>query len=623
MTKYAQDCTDNVSDLKASIARLGAAIDDNQSKINAANAKVEQRRLKIGEVDTELALAERDRKQFKGIREREQTEFHKTSLDYQDSITAIRKATEVLKAKQVQPEAALMQLNEESSPVEVMSAVSSFLQVAAKQTPVQGSSYKQGSALDGVITMLNELGKKFQQNLHAATVKNTEALSAYENLIASLNQQRDDSFNRKKNLNKEIKDQLNFGKARAELLASNQQDNGQTKADLKETKNICSQTNAVYSKNNECLLGEIHALDQALDILGGDAVSKANKSGNYHKTEEDAPAEGGDETPSFLQLRNVDNKQAVVSFLAERSRKFNSKTLSALSLRVQANPFKKILSMIRDMISKLQKQAVEEANFHGWCQGKLKATTIERDAKKEEVEDNTANLEVNTAKKTKLEGEIAALDEEIKTLKGYMSNGAETRATNKAENEKVILESQEGQAAVENAINILKEFYESAASAAANTGSGNPDANTDVYGASQDKGAGIINIMEVIGSDFSRTESNTKATETKQEELWVEFRNNGEVTLATKQTTKGLNEALLVDTKKEVNRLTTLLAENTELLKQISAQLGEYQKQCKPQVSYEERVEMRENEIQSLKEALGLLRGTPAEASTKPEEIPS
>merc|ERR1719421_912839 len=119
---------------------------------------------------------------------------------------------------------------------------------------------------------------------------------------------------------------------------------------------------------------------------------------------------------------------------------------------------------------------------------------------------------------------------------------------------------------------------------------------------------GIIGMLEVIESDFARLETETSTAESQAEEEYTKFMDDSSQDKAVKNMdleNKGKDK-----TTAEGDLLTTkndLAATQTEL----DAALAYYDK-LKPScvdsgLSYEERVRMREEEIQSLQEALRVL----------------
>merc|ERR1719207_416182 len=61
----------------------------------------------------------------------------------------------------------------------------------------------------------------------------------------------------------------------------------------------------------------------------------------------------------------------VADYLRFQARQLNSRVLSALALRVAADPFRKVNKMIKDLITKLLEEANEEAEHKGWCDAEL------------------------------------------------------------------------------------------------------------------------------------------------------------------------------------------------------------------------------------------------------------
>merc|ERR1719399_567165 len=94
-----------------------------------------------------------------------------------------------------------------------------------------------------------------------------------------------------------------------------------------------------------------------------------------------------------------------------------------------------------------------------------------------------------------------------------------------AEIEKTLADAKAGKAAVEQAIDVLKKFYEGNALLQRGTSGAGPDRDgktvkdlapetfKDEYKGKQDESKGIIGLLEVILSDFDRTLQNTESAE--------------------------------------------------------------------------------------------------------------
>merc|ERR1719486_1568009 len=141
----------------------------------------------------------------------------------------------------------------------------------------------------------------------------------------------------------------------------------------------------------------------------------------------------------------------------------------------------------------------------------------ERDEANSKIEVAKGKITTLTAKKNELEDEIDTLNKAIAKLKKALLEATELRAEEKAENEKTIAMSTEGKAAVEMALDILKDFYDNAfvqtrkyvppdSDRDGNTvGDLAPAVFEKKYHGAQAESGGIVGILEVILSDFERT----------------------------------------------------------------------------------------------------------------------
>ncbi len=164
-------------------------------------------------------------------------------------------------------------------------------------------------------------------------------------------------------------------------------------------------------------------------------------------------------------------------------------------MRISASPFKKVLKMIRDMMSKLQEQSVREAEAHGWCQAKKAETKIDLEDKQSQRDALATEQESLTAKRDGLTTDVANLEKEIANLSRDRGTATTERSEQNKDNLRVISESQEGQKAVAQAVQVLTEFYSKGAEHSA--GDSGEGAVTGVYGGQQSQGKGVIDILKV------------------------------------------------------------------------------------------------------------------------------
>merc|ERR1719326_212171 len=133
-------------------------------------------------------------------------------------------------------------------------------------------------------------------------------------------------------------------------------------------------------------------------------------------------------------------------------------------------------------------------------------------------------------------------------------------------------------------------------------------ANADIYKGMQAASGGIIGFLEVILSDFARLEAETSSAEDQQQAEFEKFMAESEQEAAVKEAelTHKTNAKQKADEENTNTKKELALTQ-----KELDAALAYYEK-LKPDCvdhgfSYEERVKMREDEIQSLKEALKIL----------------
>merc|ERR1719440_613942 len=123
--------------------------------------------------------------------------------------------------------------------------------------------------------------------------------------------------------------------------------------------------------------------------------------------------------------------------------------------------------MIKDLIVRLMEEANEEAEHKGWCDTELSTNEQTRKEKTEAVDLLHAEIDQLEASIAKLTEDLTELTKAVAELDAAMAKATALRQEEKAANTVTIKDSGEAQAAVAQALVVLKEFYAKAGDATA------------------------------------------------------------------------------------------------------------------------------------------------------------
>merc|ERR1712167_151358 len=110
-------------------------------------------------------------------------------------------------------------------------------------------------------------------------------------------------------------------------------------------------------------------------------------------------------------------RNRVAEFLQAKAKRLNSRYLSVIAQRAEADPFVKIKKMIKDMIVKLMEEANGEADKKAYCDTEMATNKMTRDNKQAEVDELTAAVDEHTAASAKLSTEIKDLSDAVAAIK--------------------------------------------------------------------------------------------------------------------------------------------------------------------------------------------------------------
>jgi len=606
---YKQFCDDTKVEKKRAIEEANQKIEVLKADIEQYTATAEKLSKEIAELEEDISVWEGDVKAATKVREIEKADYDATHADYSESVDALERAIAVLKKQQHdRKQASLVQLTTLNFiPQDAKNMIQAFIE----QDPEEGlavsapeaNAYESQSG--GIVEMLNKLLDKFIEERTQLEKEEMNAKHAYDMLMQDLKAQ----------IGQAESDRDEKSEFKAETLQAKADAQGDLKdttttrdadekylADLSAT---CEQKAGDFEQRQQLRAEEIEAIEKAIEIIGSDSVS-----GSADKHLPSMVQIG----KSFAQLRAVnsgdENQQRVAQFLQEKGQELGSRILSALAVRVQADPFAKVKKMIKDLIVRLMEEANEEAEHKGWCDTELSTNEQTRKEKTSAVESLHANIDELEASIAKLTEDIAELTKAVSELDAAMAKATSLRNEEKTKNTETISDSQEAQTAVAQALTVLKEFYAKAAESTAFAQTKDPEIFEDEYKGMQSSGGGVVGMLEVIESDFARLEADTKAAEASAQKEYDEFMTDSQVDKTEKATTIEHKTAKKQD---EEQALTQNRADLEGTQKELDAALAYFDK-LKPScvdagVSYEDRVARRKEEIESLQEALKILNG--------------
>merc|ERR1719386_31905 len=330
----------------------------------------------------------------------------------------------------------------------------------------------------------------------------------------------------------------------------------------------------------------------------------------------------------LLRATQPSTTKQIAAILEDKAEKTGSKLLSMVAQKVSDDPIAKVKQMMKDMIVRLMEQASEEADHKGWCDTEMSTNKITRDQKTEGVAALTTQKDKLNADLAKLSEQIADLTKAIAEIDGAVAQATIDRNEDSAKNAETLEDAKEAQLAVTQALAVLKDFYRKAGKATAFVQTKqDPDPSSPFkkpYTGMGGESGGVLGMLEVIGSDFARLQSDT---ETAEAQSYDEF---GKFSVESSKD-KSVKNA---DMQNKINTEATKKSTLTDTVNDMKAMQGEldsalvYFDKLKPscvatKTDYNERVARRNAEVQGLEEALAFFNGdaiAPVEAEEESSE---
>jgi chromosome segregation ATPase len=621
-----------------------AAIEDNTNLLESLNAKMTTERSNrdketqtIKDLQGELAGYQADVKKTKADAAKRKEKYEVNITDLTGAVRSLEDAIDVLKQSDksengmalVSMKATLKTAAVIAQSLGLVSGRKMLMQLGdIPEVPTSDYDFHSNDIIDTLKELLSEFRKE-KEAVDAAEVKaHSETTSELQGLADSI-----------KATEVSLEDAKSALAAAEEAIGSLSGDMTTATATLNDDQNYlkdltdkCNKKKELWDQRSTMRQDELSALTGALEALKGtvsenttdktirlaqtsfvQVASKDRKVAKHHVMLNKAASS----TRGFLSAR--DPRQIVMELLRSKSVTLKSAILASLASKAGKDPLGKVKQMIEDLILKLQNEASEEEEEHGYCTKETKLSEDKRDMSAKDIKKLNGRLGSSEAKRDKLTENIATLEGEISELEAALKEQTEIREAEKKENQETVKDAEEGTEGVNMAIDILNKFYKTAAKDVPSfvqrkqgpTADDMPDAGFDAeYGASQDDSVGVLGMLDVIKSDFSRTISETKKTEEEQADAFLEFSTTTKSSLAEKNNAVENYSTELTATKDSISADTESMTQAQEKFDAAINSLSALYDRCVDTgMSYEERVARREDEVEALKEAYNILDG--------------
>jgi len=578
------------------VAELKAAIDEETALAASLDTKVE-------ELTASIATDEADLEAATKIRAKESADFMAEEKELSEVIDALQRAIGILEREMAKHGASMMQIRNAGSLaktlqllVEASSLTSADAKgIAALVQTQQGSDDTETGAPDpavykgqsgGIIDTLGDLLEKAESQLAELRNKETAALHEFQMLKQSL----DDKI---KYETKEL------AEAKTGIAASNEK-KATAEGDLEmTTKNLNEDITALSDLHHECL-SKAQDYEAETKSRGEELTAIATAKKTIQETTSGAAdLSYGFSQVSLLQQRSQSGGLKVVRFLRELAQQKHFPALAQLSMRMDAairtsdDPFAKVKGLIQDMIERLEKEAEADATEKAYCDKELAETNAKKDAKTTEIKKLSTKIDQMTSRTAQLKGEVAELEKGLSALAKAQAEMDKMRLEEKEEYTKAKGEMEAGIKGVQLALKVLREYY----------------AKEDkAHSADEGGGSGIIGLLEVVESDFSKGLIEMTSTEEAAQAAYEQETKENEIEKTTKEQDIKYKSEEATGLEKATAEATSDRTGVQEELDAVSEYLKGIEDRCiaKPE-TYEERVRRREAELAGLREALNIL----------------
>lgn len=600
---YSQYCDDEAGSREYAIKTATRTMADLDAAVLDCTAQTKAADDEIATLGTEIAAKDGDIASATTVRSKEKADFAVVEKQLVTSVDQLEKAVVLIKRgsaafiqsqtakpknwKEMQARALSKLLGKvidaawvDKAPAKALKGFLQEQEAAGDADDLSMNSKSSSGSGESILETLEEMKEKAEETLSGVRMTEMKANHNFQMMVQSLTDAVELAKQKLSDANS-LKATLaqTSGKAKGELELT-QKGKMADMTFLSTLKSECATAATAFAEKTASAKGEMAAIEKAKSILSEGVKVFFVQTKTNDPFADDASTD--DDKRAAVRKHLVDDLKAL-------SHKVGSFAMMELASSASQDPFEKVKGLITDMIAKLVSEANAEATQKAFCDEETAKSKKEQAEKSMRSDELTSRLDTSAASKGTLAQAIKDLSAEVADLDAKSAEAATIRAEEHATYLKASADFKMAAKAVEDAIRVLKEYYEGA-------------------GTSSDASTTIVGILETSGAEFTKMYMEVETTETEAVSAFKKMTDEDKVTKAAKL-------AEIKGAESEIKSLDVAIQNSGEDLKMVTKELDavmSYLDKLKPQcetkaMTYEEKKAKREAEIEGLKEALGLL----------------
>merc|ERR1719395_507042 len=537
--EFAEWCEEESKNLQFEIKTGKSQAEELTATIEKAVSDIKAGEEAIEELAKKIATAEDDLKAATEIRDKEHSDFLAVEADLVDTVDALERAIGILEREMAKTGGAFLQLKKANNVVAALKVLvesatissadgarlTAFIQSQQESGDSDGelgapdpAVYKSKSG--GIVDVLNDLLADAEGQLEDARKAESNLQNNYEMLKL------------------ELEDAIKYGGQEMDKTKKNnaacEEKKAEAEGDLEVTnKALAEDIKQLADTHQECMT---KATDfEAETASRGEELKVIAQA---KKIIIEATGGAASQTYSFLQMAaksqlrtsaDLGNMEAVKA-VRKLAQTFHSAAFAQLANRMSAaakmgaaageDPFAKVKGLIEEMIEKLLKEAAEEAEKKAYCDKEMSETKAKKEELTDEIEALTTKIDKAAAKIAKLKEEVAVLAKELADLAKSQAEMDKLREEEHTAYVKNKAEMEQGLEGIKLALKVLREYYAKGAS---------------FLQKAEGAAAGIIGMLEVVESDFSKGLAEMIAIEEEAAAEYEKVTKENEIAKTTKE----------------------------------------------------------------------------------------